>query len=254
MINSNLKPSSIETFDFRTFGEFRREHKYDLSVGHVVLEYAARHGAKTVSRHKSAPVKVDDGFRNGLHRNNIYGPPLCSRVLYKLNVLIMDTLGSVSASFLAGFTVSSARLAYLDICDGCTTVTRMFQTQLFVNIVGNVFSVTFMMLSAFNMLMSDGTNTIRITLYFLYDSLMRTLQMYFIIDACHTTVEQVNYVDVGAASVTRLRARIPRPRARPSWQCNTPSKFQHDSASFCFIRLHVFYIYICIITNVVLIS
>lgn len=113
----------------------------------------------------------------------------------------MDTLGSVSASFLAGFTVSSARLAYLDICDGCTTVTRMFQTQLFVNIVGNVFSVTFMMLSAFNTLMSDGTNTIRVTLYFLYDSLMRTLQMYFIIDACHTTVEQVNSGGGGGSGI-----------------------------------------------------
>lgn len=107
----------------------------------------------------------------------------------------MDTVGSsssVSASFLADITVSSARLAYLSICDNCATVTRAFQTQLFVNIVGNVFGVTFMMLSAFNTLMSDGTENIRITLYFLYDSLMRTFQMYFIIDACHTTVEQVS--------------------------------------------------------------
>lgn len=120
-----------------------------------------------------------------------------SRVLHRLNAQIMDTLGSVSASFLAGFTMSSARLAYLDICDDCATVTRMFQTQLFINIVGNVFGVTFMMLSAFNTLMSDGANTIRITLYFLYDSLVRTLQMYFIIDACHTTVEQVLFVFVG---------------------------------------------------------
>ncbi|XP_026819410.1 uncharacterized protein LOC113558094 [Rhopalosiphum maidis] len=103
----------------------------------------------------------------------------------------MDTLGSISASFLSGFSVSTARLAYLDICDVCTTLTRAFQTQLFINIVGNVFGVTFMMLSAFNTLMSDGSNTIRITLYFLYESLVRTLQMYFIIDACHTTVEQV---------------------------------------------------------------
>lgn len=112
-------------------------------------------------------------------------------MLYKLNVQIMDTPGSVSASFLAGLAVSSARLAYLDICDGCATVTRVFQTQLFINIVGNVFGVTFMVLAAFNTLMSDGAQTIRITLYFLYDSLMRTLQMYFIIDACHVTVEQV---------------------------------------------------------------
>lgn len=126
----------------------------------------------------------------------------------------MDTLGSVSASFLAGFTVSSARLAYLDICDGCTTVTRMFQTQLFVNIVGNVFSVTFMMLSAFNTLMSDGTNTIRVTLYFLYDSLMRTLQMYFIIDACHTTVEQVNGGDGSDEIGVDPTLREDPPRAR----------------------------------------
>lgn len=117
-------------------------------------------------------------------------------MLYKLNDQIMDTLGSVSASFLAGFTVCNARLAYLDICEVCTTVTRLFQTQLFVNIVGNVFGVTFMMLSAFNTLMSNGTNSMRITLYFLYDSLMRTLQIYFIINACHTTVEQVKvFVD-----------------------------------------------------------
>lgn len=103
----------------------------------------------------------------------------------------MDALGSVSASFLSGFSVSAARLAYLDICDVCKTLTKAFQTQLFINIVGNVFGITFMMLSAFNTLMSDGANTIRITLYFLYESLIRTLQMYFIIDACHTTVEQV---------------------------------------------------------------
>lgn len=119
-----------------------------------------------------------------------------SRALGKLNIRIMNTVGlstpsSVSASSLAGITVSSARLAYLSICDNCATVTRAFQTQLFVNIVGNVFGVTFMMLSAFNTLMSDGTENIRITLYFLYDSLMRTFQMYFIINACHTTVEQV---------------------------------------------------------------
>lgn len=114
-----------------------------------------------------------------------------SRVLGRLNAQITDTLGSVSASFVTGLTMSIARLAYLDICDDCATMTRLFQTQLFINIVGNVFGVTFMMLSAFNTLMSDGANTIRITLYFLYDSLMRTLQMYFIIDACHTTVEQV---------------------------------------------------------------
>ncbi|XP_060846613.1 uncharacterized protein LOC132926283 [Rhopalosiphum padi] len=118
------------------------------------------------------------------------------RVLYKLNVQIMHTVGSISASFLSGFSVSTARLAYLDICDVCTTLTRAFQTQLFINIVGNVFGVTFMMLSAFNTLMSDGANTIRITLYFLYESLIRTLQMYFIIDACHTTVEQANFINI----------------------------------------------------------
>lgn len=116
------------------------------------------------------------------------------RVLYKLNVQIMDTLGSVSTSLLPRFSVSAARLAYLDICDVCTTLTRAFQTQLFINIVGNVFGVTFMMLSAFNTLMSNGANTIQITLYFLYESLIRMLQMYFVIDACHTTVEQVKTI------------------------------------------------------------
>ncbi|KAL4135891.1 hypothetical protein QTP88_007473 [Uroleucon formosanum] len=121
---------------------------------------------------------------------------LQGQVLYKLNVQIMDALGSVSASFLSGFSISAARLAYLDICDVCTTLTRAFQTQLFINIVGNVFGITFMMLSAFNTLMSDGANTIRITLYCLYESLIRTLQMYFIIDACHTTVEQANFISI----------------------------------------------------------
>jgi hypothetical protein len=114
-----------------------------------------------------------------------------SRILCRLNAQITDTLGSVSASFVTGLTMSITRLTYLDICDDCATVTQLFQTQLFINIVGNVFGVTFMMLSAFNTLMSEGANTIRITLYFLYDSLVRTLQMYFIIDVCHTTVEQV---------------------------------------------------------------
>ncbi|VVC36512.1 7TM chemoreceptor [Cinara cedri] len=119
------------------------------------------------------------------------------RVLCKLNVKITDSLGSVSAPFVAGrFTVSAARLAYLDVRDSCATVTGAFQTQLFINIVGNVFGVTFMMLSAFNALMSDGTSTVQITLYFLYDSLLRTLQMYFIIDACHTTVEQANIINI----------------------------------------------------------
>ncbi|KAF0771006.1 Gustatory receptor [Aphis craccivora] len=103
----------------------------------------------------------------------------------------MDTLGSISTSFLPGFSVSTARLAYLDICDVCTTLTKAFQTQLFINIVGNVFGVTFMMLSAFNTLMSNGANIIQTTLYFLYESLIRMLQMYFVIDACHTTVEQM---------------------------------------------------------------
>ncbi|XP_025418276.1 uncharacterized protein LOC112689006 [Sipha flava] len=92
--------------------------------------------------------------------------------------------------------MSITRLTYLDICDDCATVTQLFQTQLFINIVGNVFGVTFMMLSAFNTLMSEGANTIRITLYFLYDSLVRTLQMYFIIDVCHTTVEQANSINI----------------------------------------------------------
>jgi len=113
---------------------------------------------------------------------------LLQRVLWKLNARITEAAG---LSFSTGFTVSSSRLAYLDVCDGCKTLTRLFQTQLFINIVANIFSVTFMMLSAFNTLMSDGTDTIRITLYFLYDSLLRALQMYFIIDACHTTIEQV---------------------------------------------------------------
>ncbi|KAL5238124.1 hypothetical protein ACI65C_005534 [Semiaphis heraclei] len=118
------------------------------------------------------------------------------RVLYKLNVQIMETFGSVSASFLSGFSVSAARLTYLDICDVCTTLTRAFQTQLFINIVGNVFGVTFLMLFAFNTLMSDGANAIQITLYCLYESLVRMLQMYFIIDACHTTVEQANLINI----------------------------------------------------------
>ncbi|KAE9529053.1 hypothetical protein AGLY_012007, partial [Aphis glycines] len=102
----------------------------------------------------------------------------------------------ISTSFLPGFSVSTARLAYLDICDVCTTLTGAFQTQLFINIVGNVFGVTFMMLSAFNTLMSNGASTIQITLYFLYESLIRMLQMYFVIDACHTTVEQANSINI----------------------------------------------------------
>lgn len=116
------------------------------------------------------------------------------RVLHTLNVQIMDALGSGPTSFYTGFTVSIARQAYLDICNKCTMVTQKFQTQLFANIVDNVFGITFMMLSAFNTLMYDRTHTIRITLYYLYDSLIRALQMYFIIDACHTTVEQVQTI------------------------------------------------------------
>lgn len=118
----------------------------------------------------------------------------CCRVLYTLNVQITDTLGTGPSSFFTGFTMSDARLAYLKICNECATMTRAFQTQLFINIVDNVFRITLLMLSAFNTLMSNGTDTIMITLYFLYDSLIRTLQMYYIIDACHTTVEQVDII------------------------------------------------------------
>lgn len=117
-------------------------------------------------------------------------------MLCKLNVRITNSLGSVSALPTATggrFTVSAARLAYLDVRESCATVTGAFQTQLFINIVGNVFGVTFMMLSAFNALMSDGTDDVCTILYFLYDSLIRTVQIYFIIDACHTTVEQVEF-------------------------------------------------------------
>lgn len=100
-------------------------------------------------------------------------------------------MGSSPTSFYTGFTVSIARQAYLDICNNCSMVTQVFQTQLFGNIVDNVFGITFMMLSAFNTLMYGSTYTIRTTLYYLYDSLIRALQMYFIIDVCHTTVQQV---------------------------------------------------------------
>lgn len=108
-----------------------------------------------------------------------------------LRALDARIAGSSESS--SGLAVSHARLAYLDACDGCTTATRAFQTQLFVNIAGNVFGVTFSTLTAFNALMSDGADAIRIAAYYLYDSLVRTLQMYFVIDACHTTVEQVGW-------------------------------------------------------------
>ncbi|XP_025191200.1 uncharacterized protein LOC112591573 [Melanaphis sacchari] len=190
----------VVTSGFRSI-EYRAPAWLALAVvvfGYLKYGMLMKHGRKTAFRSATVALLSTISIAGNYYVtlkfvDHVY---FAKRVLNKLNVQIMDTLGSISASFLSGFSVSTARLAYLEICDVCTMLTKTFQTQLFINIVGNVFGVTFMMLSAFNTLMSDGANNIRITLYFLYESLIRTLQMYFIIDACHTTVEQANIINI----------------------------------------------------------
>lgn len=127
-------------------------------------------------------------------------------MLRQLDARIAETLsrkGSAAAP-LPGMTVSGARLAYLDVCGCCYRVTHMFQSQLFINILGNVFGVTFLTLTAFNAVMSGGSDAVRVALYLLYDSVLRTVQMYCIMDACHETVRQVRIVSLG---LVRRRVR-----------------------------------------------
>ncbi|XP_050438083.1 uncharacterized protein LOC126844180 [Adelges cooleyi] len=121
---------------------------------------------------------------------------LAKRLLKALNTRVENLYGLTAPYVYVGNDISTIRSAYIDIRDACIMIMQVFQTQLFLNIAGNMYGITFMMLTAFNQLMSDKIDSFYITLSCLYESIVRAFQLYFMVNACYTTAEQANQISI----------------------------------------------------------
>ncbi|XP_050527277.1 uncharacterized protein LOC126897602 [Daktulosphaira vitifoliae] len=132
-------------------------------------------------------------YVTNIFMNNVL---LTKRLLHVLINKIINLYGLSSSSHYVHNDFSTIRSMYLDIHKTCIIIMKVFQTQLFLCIIDNVYGITFMMLAANNILMSNEINSSRITLSCLYESIVRAFQIFFIVYVCYTTSEQARTIPI----------------------------------------------------------